>query len=150
MTKGKNGIVIYEPPNGRIRADIETFALNIAQAATIRSEDPYVQVGACCLRHDNSIAGVGYNGAPAGIEIDWSDRDRRREKVIHAEINCLNYVRPGEGKLLAVTLSPCKDCLKMIAAKGIKKVVYGEVYDKDHGSFDLAEEFGIELVKGYI
>ena len=30
--------------------------------------------------------------------------------------------------------------------KGIKKVVFGEEYDKDKTSLDLASEFGIELI----
>lgn len=117
-----------------------------AKAATCRCEDPYVQVGACCLRHNNSVASTGYNGAPSGVDIDWSNRDERRKKVIHAETNCLRYITPGECWLMAVTLMPCGDCLKNIASYGIKKVVYGEPYDKDLSAIELAKEFKIELV----
>ena len=45
--------------------------MELAIAASLRSEDPYVQVGSCILREDMSVASVGYNGAPSGIEIDW-------------------------------------------------------------------------------
>lgn len=72
------------------------YALAMADVARLRSEDPYVKVGACVLRHDHSVAGVGYNGAPPGVEIDWSDRDERRKRVIHAETNALRYVSPGK------------------------------------------------------
>ena len=85
------------------RLSWEEYALQLATAAAARSEDPYERVGACVLRLDYSVAGVGYNGAPSGVEIDWSDRDRRRERVVHAEVNALRYVRPDEGDILART-----------------------------------------------
>lgn len=98
--------------------------MRLAEVAASRSEDPYVQVGACVLRRDNSVAGLGYNGAPSGIEIDWSNRDERRQYVIHAEANALRYLRPDEGALLAVTLAPCVNCLTLIAAHRISTVFY--------------------------
>ena len=128
------------------RISWEEYALALARIASLRSEDPYVKVGACALRHDNSVAGVGYNGAPPSLNIDWSDRDERRKRVIHAEINALRYVQPNECSLLACTLLPCNDCLKTIASYGITKLVFGEEYDKDPSSLDLANEFGIELI----
>jgi dCMP deaminase len=128
------------------RLSWEKYALSLARAASLRSEDPYVQVGACVLRKDNSVIGVGYNGAPTGINIDWRNREERRKRVIHAEVNALRYADPGEGRLLACTHLPCNDCLKMIASYGIKKVVYGKVYERDPSSIDLSKEFNIELI----
>ena len=49
------------------RLDWEEYALELARVASLRSEDPFMKVGACVLRNDNSVAGVGYNGAPPGI-----------------------------------------------------------------------------------
>jgi dCMP deaminase len=121
------------------------YAMKIALAASWRSEDPYVKVGACVLRHDNSVASVGYNGAVSGVDIDWSDRDARREKVIHAETNCLRYLLPNEGRLIAVTLKPCNDCLKNIASYGIKNVFYLEDYSKCGSTDQTAKEYGIAL-----
>ena len=100
------------------------FAMNLAEVAASRSEDPWVKVGACVLRNDCSVAGVGYNGAPTGTEIDWSDRDKRRQYVIHAEANALRYLRPGEGSILAVTLAPSPNCLTLIASYRIRTVYY--------------------------
>lgn len=127
------------------RMSWEEYALRIAKAAALRSEDPYKKTGSCVLRIDCSCCGIGYNGAPRGIEIDWSDRDERRKRVIHAEINALAYCKPGEPWLLACTLLPCRHCLQTCAAYGVKKIVYEEVYDKDDLTLILAEEFGIEL-----
>ena len=92
---------------------------------------------------------LGYNGAPSGVDIDWSDRNARRERVLHAEANVLNFVKPNEVELLACTHLPCKECLKMIAQKRVEKVYYSEElkgYDSSL-TFKLAEEFGINIIK---
>ena len=123
--------------------------MSLAQAAADeRCQDPYVQVGACCLRHDNSVASIGYNGPPPGVEVDWSNRDLRRKRMLHAEVNCLRYVRPGEAKLLAVTVIPCLSCLSLIASWGIKEVHYkNEWTGSDPDIHLIANEFGIKLQK---
>ena len=79
------------------------YGMELAKTASLRSEDPYVQVGCCILRPDNSIASLGYNGAPPGVDINWSDRDDRRKRVIHAETNALRFIKPGEGERMFVT-----------------------------------------------
>ena len=129
------------------RLDWEEYALELARVASLRSEDPFMKVGACVLRNDNSVAGVGYNGAPPGIEINWENRDERRRRVVHAEVNALRYVKPGEGELLACILLPCNDCLKMIASYGIKKVIFSDIYELDKSSLSLAREFKIQLIQ---
>ena len=135
--------------NGRKRLSWEETAIRLAfNIAEYRSEDPYVQVGAVIIKKDNSII-LGYNGAPPGIDIDWSDRDRRRDRVIHAEANALDNIKFGEAKLMAVTALPCKVCMVKVAQKGLKKVFYGkelEGYDNE-GAKALAQEFGIELIQ---
>ena len=127
------------------RLSWEEYAIGLAGAASLRSEDPYVKVGAVVLRKDWSVAGVGYNGAPAGIEINWSNRDDRRRRVIHAEINALRYVQPQEGHILACTLLPCSACVQTIAAHGIENILYKEVYEVDSWALVLCKEFNIGL-----
>jgi dCMP deaminase len=121
------------------------YALKLAETASIRSSDPFVKVGACALRFDKSVAAVGYNGPPRGIEIDWTNRDERRKRVIHAEANCLTYCKPNEIELIAVTLLPCSSCLNLIASYGIKRVIFNEIYQRDDFAFQLAKEYGIML-----
>lgn len=121
------------------------YALELAKVAAKRSEDPHVQVGACALREDNTVAGIGYNGAPPGINIDWSNRDERRAKVVHAETNALRYIMPKECYLLATTLLPCTECIRTISAYGIKKVIFDNIYQKDKSALSLAHEYGVEL-----
>ena len=131
----------------RERKSWEETALILAETiAACRSQDPYEQVGACAVLQDNSVC-LGYNGAPPSIEIDWSERERRSARVIHAEVNALRSVAPGQCKFLAVTLLPCRNCITFIASKGIKKIVYREVYERDKLALELAQEFRIELVQ---
>lgn len=127
------------------RLSWEHYALKLAEVAALRSEDYHCRVGSCAIGYENQVVSVGYNGAPAGIEIDFSDRDQRRRRVLHSELNCLRYCKPGEVKFLAVTLCPCGDCMKQIAAYKIKHVVFGGLYDKDDFGIQLAYEFGIKL-----
>jgi dCMP deaminase len=123
------------------------YALKLAEVAALKSKDPWQTVGCCLLRPDNSVASLGYNGFPAGMEEDWSDRDERRKYVVHSEINALRYVKPDECYMAATTLLPCNDCLKSLAAYGIKKIVYKEVYKFDPSTLELAKKFGIELIQ---
>lgn len=139
--------VLMNYMNGRKRLDWLKTAINLAHdIAKYRSEDPNVQVGACAIKHDSSII-LGYNGAPSGIDIDWSNREEKRKRVLHAEANVLNFVKPGEVNILAVTHLPCIDCLKIIKQKKIYTVYYNDIlshYNPDE-VFKIASEFGIDL-----
>lgn len=124
----------------------EEYALRIAEVASLRSEDPYKKVGACALDFSNRVIGVAYNGLSSGLDPDfsfWSDRDKRRPYMIHAEANLLSLFKRGECYLLACTLMPCSCCASMISAYGIKKVVYKEVYNRDTMAVQIFEFNGI-------
>lgn len=135
--------------NGRKRLNWVQTAIKLAHdIASYRSEDPNTQVGACAIKKDSSLF-LGYNGAPSGVEINWNDRDAKRKRVIHAEANVLNYVKPGEVKILAVTHLPCIDCLKIIKQKKIDIVYYSQIlnnYDPTE-VLKIADEFGIRIIK---
>ena len=122
----------------------EEYALALAKTASLKSKDPYIQVGCCLLRHDNTAV-LGFNGFPSKMKEDWSDREQRRKYVVHAEQNALRYTKPNECYLAASTLLPCNDCLKALASYGIKKIVYEVDYSKDLSTKELAEKFQIEL-----
>ena len=127
------------------RLNWQEYGIELAKTAASRSEDPFVQVGCCIFRPDNSVASLGYNGAPPGINIDWSDRDERRKTVIHAETNALKHIKPNEADRMFVTLMPCGDCIKNAASYGIKQVFYIKVYTLDETARNLALDFGIDL-----
>ena len=128
------------------RLSWENYALRIAEVASLRSEDPYKKVGACALDFHNRVIGVAYNGLAPGVDVTgsfWTDRDKRRPYMIHAETNLLSLFKRGECNLLACTLLPCSCCASMISAYGIKKVVYKELYNRDTMAINIFEFNGI-------
>jgi dCMP deaminase len=132
---------------GNSKISWEEYAMKLAETAMLRSADPWQKVGCCLLRHDNSVASLGFNGFPKGMLENWDNREERRKFVVHAEQNALRYVKPGECYLAATTLLCCNDCLKALASYGIKTVVYKDLYEFDNSSEILASQFGIQLIK---
>ena len=130
-----------------MRISWKEYALKIAEISALRSEDPFIKVGAAVLNKENRIVGIGYNGLAPSKNVSedfWSDRDERRKYMIHAEANALLNVKRGDGELLACTLLPCGSCATLISAHGIKKVVYKEIYKRDISSLDIFKFYGIE------
>jgi dCMP deaminase len=125
------------------RLSWDTYFLVVADAISLRSEDPKTKVGAL-LAKDNRIVSTGYNGAPAGFEYtDWHN-DSKHLHVLHAELNCIVYAgqQQAKGCTLYVTHSPCKECAKVIAAAGIDRVVYRTLYKEGQG-LRLLFELGV-------
>ena len=68
-----------------MRPSWEEYALNLAVAASERSEDPYIKVGACALNEENMVLGVGYNGLASGKDVTdsfWGDRHYMRRLIV--------------------------------------------------------------------
>ncbi len=106
------------------------------------------QVGALIVKN-NTIISDGYNGTPSGFTNACEDEDGNTHwYVLHAEANALLKVvrstQNAEDGTLYITLSPCKECSKLIIQAGIKRVVYLNEY-KDTAGIDFLKEFGIEL-----
>jgi dCMP deaminase len=95
------------------------------------------QVGAIIVK-DRMIISDGYNGTPSGFENCCEDEEGlTRWDVLHAEANAILKVARStqscEGATLYITLSPCKECSKLIHQSGIKRVVYHNGYRDDSG-----------------
>jgi dCMP deaminase len=106
------------------------------------------QVGAIIVR-DRMIISDGYNGTPSGFENCCEEEDGLTKwYVLHAEANAILKVASStqscEGATLYITLSPCKDCSKLIHQSGIKRVVYHEEY-KDCSGIDFLRKAGVEV-----
>jgi dCMP deaminase len=52
----------------------------------------------------------------------------------------------SEGSTLYVTMSPCRECSKLILQAGIKRVVYSESY-RDSAGLDLLKKAGVDVVQ---
>src|SRR5690625_7100737 len=90
------------------------------------------QVGALIVK-DKMIISDGYNGTPTGFENICEDEDGiTKWYVLHAEANAILKVasstNSAEGSTLYITMSPCKECSKLIHQAGIKRVVYNDNY----------------------
>jgi dCMP deaminase len=95
------------------------------------------QVGAIIV-HDRMIISDGYNGTPSGFENCCEDENNLTHwYVLHAEANAIlkvaNSTQSCKDATLYITLSPCKECSKLIHQSGIKRVVYHEGYKDDSG-----------------
>ena len=95
------------------------------------------KVGALIVK-DRMIISDGYNGTPSGFENCCEDEEGlTRWDVLHAEANAILKVARStqscEGATLYITLSPCKECSKLIHQSGIKRVVYQNGYRDDSG-----------------
>jgi dCMP deaminase len=106
------------------------------------------QVGAIIVK-DRMIISDGYNGTPTGFE-NYCEDDEGYTKwyVLHAEANAILKVASStqscKGATLYITLSPCKECSKLIHQAGIVRVVYSVGY-KDCSGIDFLRKAGIEL-----
>lgn len=104
------------------------------------------QVGALIVK-DRMIISDGYNGTPSGFENFCEDEEGYTKwYVLHAEANAILKVAAStqscNGATLYITMSPCKDCSKLIHQSGIKRVVYNEGY-KDPSGIQFLQKAGV-------
>lgn len=107
------------------------------------------QVGALIVK-DKMIISDGYNGTPTGFENICEDEDNYTKwYVLHAEANAIMKVaastQSSKGSTLYITMSPCKECSKLIFQSGIVRVVYNIEY-KDKTGIDFLRKAGLEIV----
>ena len=122
--------------------------LRIAKEWSLLSYCKRKQVGAIIVK-DRMIISDGYNGTPSGFENCCEDDEGYTKwYVLHAEANAISKVARStqscEGATLYITLSPCKDCSKLIHQSGIKRVVYYQGY-KDEEGLDFFTKAGVEV-----
>src|SRR5690606_222580 len=106
------------------------------------------QAGATIVKDRMSISD-GYNGTPTGSENFCEDEEGYTKwYVLHAEANAILKVASStqscEGATLYITLSPCKECSKLIHQAGIVRVVYSEAY-KDNSGVEFLKKAGVKV-----
>ena len=105
------------------------------------------KIGALIVK-DKMIISDGYNGTPTGFE-NFCEDDKGYTKwyVLHAEANAIAKVSSStqstNGATLYITLSPCRECSKLIFQSGIIRVVYNKAY-KDSSGLEFLEKAGVE------
>ena len=124
--------------------------LRIAREWSLLSYCKRKQVGAIIVK-DRMIISDGYNGTPSGFDNCCEDKDGKTQWfVLHAEANAIlklaSSTQSAKDATLYLTLSPCKECSKLILQAGIKNVVYIDDYS-DNDGIDFLKNHGIEILK---
>lgn len=127
----------------------DTAYMRMAQEWAKLSHSKRKQVGAIIVKN-RMIISDGYNGTPTGFENECEDENGDTKwYVLHAEANAILKVAAStqscEGATLYITMSPCRECSKLIYQAGIKRLVYQEAYRDDAGLIFL-EKAGVEIV----
>jgi len=98
---------------------------------------------------DRMIISDGYNGTPSGFE-NFCEDDEGYTKwyVLHAEANAILKVAGStqscKDATLYITMSPCKECSKLIHQSGISRLVFQIDY-KDNSGLEFLKKAGVEL-----
>ncbi len=108
------------------------------------------QVGALIVK-DRMIISDGYNGTPSGFANSCEDDSGKTHWfVLHAEANAIlklaGSTQSATDGTLYLTLSPCKECSKLILQAGIKKLVYVNNYS-DNDGIEFLKNHGIEILQ---
>ena len=124
--------------------------LNVATEFSGMSYAKRKKVGAVIVK-DNSIISDGYNGTPVGYSNECENENGITHwYVLHAEANAILKTSKSsqscKDSILYITMSPCKECSKLIIQSGIKKVVYREKY-RDTSGLDFLGNFNIECIQ---
>lgn len=124
--------------------------LRIAREWSKLSHCQRKKVGALIVK-DRMIISDGYNGTPTGFENPCEDEDGYTKwYVLHAEANAILKVAGStqscRGATLYITMSPCKECSKLIYQSGIKRLVYLVDY-KDDSGLAFLKKAGVEVKK---
>ena len=154
------------------RIDLDEAYMQMAEVWAKRSKANRKQVGALIVK-DKQIISDGYNGMPSGAKDDVCEFDGRQDEysyraqwgtarppfkltdmitkpeVLHAESNALMKISGNggvgaQGGTLYVTMSPCKECAKLIKQSKISRVVFREQY-RDTAGIDFLREYGVRV-----
>jgi len=124
--------------------ELDTCYMQVAEAHAGLSRGKRAKVGACLVTQNGVVLG-GCNGlAPGGdneLEYEEDGNLVTKPEVLHAELSCLlKAAREGVsvvGSTLYVTMSCCMRCSEMIAAAGVRRVVYKNAYRLTDGVENL-------------
>lgn len=106
------------------------------------------QVGSLIVK-DRMIIADGFNGSPTGFPNACEDASGNTHwYVLHAEANAITKLarsnNSAAGATLYITLSPCRECAKLIHQAGITRVVYLDAY-KDTSGIEFLQSAGVKV-----
>jgi dCMP deaminase len=122
--------------------------LRLAASWAVLSHCNRKKVGAIIVK-DGMIISDGYNGTPSGFDnCCENEQGETHWYVLHAEANAILKVAKStnncSGATLYLTLSPCKECSKLVIQSGISRVVFQHGY-KDPEGINFLKSAGISV-----
>ena len=136
-------------------ATFDKVLMKIANNISEMSLATRAKVGAILFK-DGNIISMGWNGMPSGFNNDDIEQLQpdgslvTNQLALHAESNALMKCAASggvtsRGATLYVTMSPCKECCKLIIQARISKVIYETEY-RDKSSIAILQQAGIETI----
>lgn len=137
-------------PNPEKQLKYDKAYLRLASSWATLSHCKRKKVGAIIVK-DGMIISDGYNGTPSGFDnCCENELGETHWYVLHAEANAILKVAKSTnnclGATLYLTLSPCKECSKLVIQSGIIRVVYQQEY-KDAEGINFLINAGILVEK---
>ena len=128
----------------------DEYFMSVCYLICQRSSCDRLHVG-CVLVKDKHIISSGYNGHLAGAPHESIIITGHEQMTIHAETNATtDAAKRGvsiDGCTAYITHYPCINCTKVLAASGIKIIIYGEDYKNDDIVLKLCKSGDIKLYK---
>jgi dCMP deaminase len=120
--------------------------IQLAKHVASWSKDPSTQCGAVIVRPDKTIASVGFNGLPRGVEDSPErllDRDKKLHYIVHAEANAIltAHEQLKDYAIYVWPFQPCCHCAAAIIQSGISEVycpIAPHAYARWSESFEIA------------
>lgn len=140
----------------RLRKLKPSELMALAIKTSQESPDLFMKVGCVGVNETGYVSAFGYNSILDAkpelmgyktLEEFMGNRELRRPFMVHAETMMCSQVNKDAIKEVYTSLFPCVDCMKNLAAHGVKRVVYAEAYDKDKAAFAVAKFYGINVFK---
>lgn len=102
----------------------DTRFLAMADLVAGWSKDPSTQVGAVVVDAFNRVVSTGFNGFPRGIKDEYSSRETKLLRTVHAEVNAILFARYDlRGSRMYTTHLPCSRCAVQIIQAGLTCVI---------------------------
>lgn len=125
------------------RINWDRYFMSISILASIRSSCERLKVG-CVLSKNNRIISMGYNGFLPGANHRSIVRNNHEQATIHAEQNAISDASSRGVSVKEctayITHYPCINCFKILAASGIKHIIYLYDYKNDELILDLIND----------
>lgn len=118
---------------GSTKQSWDDYYMRLCYMIATKSKDTSSKCGCVIVDQNYQPISIGYNGAIANID-DSQVPQNRPDKyfwAIHAEENAILFAKHSlKDSIVYVNGHPCSKCIRMMAQKGVGKIVYGDVKPK--------------------